>query len=362
MNSDPPSALRPPPSDYDALLLISFGGPEGPDDVMPFLENVVCGKDVPRERLRAVARQYESFGGCSPANDQSRALLTALVGELNAHGPRLPVYWGNRNWHPLLADAVGQMAEDDVHHALAFVTSAFGSYPTCRQYLEDIERARAAVGPDAPKIDKLRLFYNHPGFVEATAERVAEALREVPPERRDRAKLIYTAHSIPAALAERSPYEHQLRKACRLVTENVKQKEEWGKGEDWQLVLSEPERAALAALAGSGYRRARSPIAGCRARGRAGCRADRLPHGTQRDDLRPRRGSRPALRRIGDQPGTGRHGRQSSAAGADDPRTGRRAPRSHRAAAGVGCRRSLARSVSGRVLLKNDFAERNSSR
>ena len=219
MNSNPPSALRPPPSPYDALLLVSFGGPEGPDDVMPFLENVVRGKDVPRERLLEVARQYESFGGYSPANDESRALLAALVGELNAHGPPLPVYWGNRNWHPLLADAVGQMAEDGVHHALAFVTSAFGSYPTCRQYLEDIEQARQAVGPDAPKIDKLRLFYNHPGFIEATAERVVEAFGEIPPERRDRARLIYTAHSIPAAMAERSPYERQLREACRLVTE-----------------------------------------------------------------------------------------------------------------------------------------------
>ena len=219
MTSVPPSALRPPPSDYDALLLVSFGGPEGPDDVMPFLENVVRGKDVPRERLLAVARQYESFGGCSPANDQSRALLAAIVGQLNAHGPRLPVYWGNRNWHPLLDDAVGQMAEDGVRHALAFVTSAFGSYPTCRQYLEDIERTRAAVGPDAPQIDKLRLFYNHPGFIEATAERVVEAFAEIPPERRDRARLIYTAHSIPAAMAARSPYEHQLREACRLVSE-----------------------------------------------------------------------------------------------------------------------------------------------
>ena len=189
--------------------------------------------------MLAVARQYESFGGYSPANDQNRALLAALIGELNAHGPQLPVYWGNRNWHPLLADAVGQMAEDGVHHALAFVTSAFGSYPTCRQYLEDIEQARPAVGPDAPTIDKLRLFYNHPGFIEATAERVVEALGEVPPERRERARLIYTAHSIPAAMAERSPYERQLREACRLVTESMKQKGEGGrgKGEDWQLVF-----------------------------------------------------------------------------------------------------------------------------
>jgi ferrochelatase len=140
---------------------------------------------------------------------------------LNAHGPRLPVYWGNRNWHPLLADVVGQMAEDDVHHALAFVTSAFGSYPTCRQYLEDIERARDAVGEEAPAIDKLRLFYNHPGFIEAMADRVIAALGQLPAERRAAAELIYTAHSLPAAMAQRAPYEHQLREACRLVTERA---------------------------------------------------------------------------------------------------------------------------------------------
>jgi protoporphyrin/coproporphyrin ferrochelatase len=242
------SATGLPPSPYDAVLLLSFGGPEGPDDVMPFLENVVRGKDVPRERLAAVARQYESFGGYSPANDESRALLAAVVTELNANGPRLPVYWGNRNWHPLLADAVGQMAEDGVRRALAFATSAFGSYPTCRQYLEDIERARQAVGPDAPQIDKLRLFYNHPGFIEAMAERVIEAFDEIPPERRGQARLVYTAHSIPAAWAERSSYERQLREACGLVTELVRQRGALphttsplppgeGQGEGWSLVF-----------------------------------------------------------------------------------------------------------------------------
>jgi protoporphyrin/coproporphyrin ferrochelatase len=224
---------------YDAVILVTFGGPEGPDDVLPFLENVARGKDVPRERLLAVARHYELFGGRSPANPESRALLAALVGELDAHGPRLPVYWGNRHWHPLLAEAVEQMAEDGIRHALAFVASAFGSYPSCRQYLEDIETARRAVGRSAPVIDKLRLFYNHPGFIEATADRVVEALGKLPPERRGRARLIYTAHSIPAAMAGRSPYERQLREACRLVAESVEQKGEGGggKGEDWQLVF-----------------------------------------------------------------------------------------------------------------------------
>jgi protoporphyrin/coproporphyrin ferrochelatase len=211
MSSDLPS--------YDALLLLSFGGPEGPDDVMPFLENVVRGRNVPRERLLEVARHYELFDGVSPINGQNRALLAALVAELNANGPQLPVYWGNRNWHPMLEEAVGQMAEDGVRHALAFVTSPFGSYPGCRQYIEEIELARQTVGPAAPKIDKLRLFYNHPGFIQATADRVAAAWDEVPSERRDRTLLLFTAHSIPAAMAERSPYERQLREACQLVIE-----------------------------------------------------------------------------------------------------------------------------------------------
>ena len=187
MRSDPPSTFHLPPySSYDALLVVSFGGPEGPDDVLPFLENVVRGKDVPRGRLLEVARRYELFDGLSPSNSQNRALLTALVGQLNAQGPQLPVYWGNRNWHPLLVDTIRQMAEDGVQHALALVTSAFGSYPGCRQYLEDIQRARHEVGPTAPQVEKLRLFYNHPGFIESIAQRVVAALGEIPAERQSR--------------------------------------------------------------------------------------------------------------------------------------------------------------------------------
>jgi len=201
----------------DAFLLISFGGPEGPDDVMPFLENVVRGKNVPRERLVEVARHYELFDGVSPLNDQNRALLAAVAEEFNAHDLRLPIYWGNRNWHPMLADTVAQMADDGVQNALAFVASPFGSYSGCRQYLEDIEQARQEVGPSAPAIEKLRLFYNHPGFIEPMAERVAAAFQEIPPERRPLAKLLFTAHSIPISTAERSPYERQLREACELV-------------------------------------------------------------------------------------------------------------------------------------------------
>ncbi len=221
MSSAPSSPSPVTLSSYDAVLLVSFGGPEGSDDVLPFLENVVHGKDVPRWRLLQAASRYELFEGHSPINTQNRALLAALIAELNAHGPALPVYWGNRNWHPLLADAVRQMADDGVRRVLALVTSAFGSYSSCRQYLVDIEHARQEVGPEAPQIDKLRLFYNHPGFIESMADRVVAAFDQIPAERRAAAKLIYTAHSLPAAMAQQAPYERQLREAGRLIAEQL---------------------------------------------------------------------------------------------------------------------------------------------
>lgn len=214
---------------HDALLLVSFGGPERPEDVIPFIEGVVRGKDVPRWRILEVAAHYELLGGVSPINAQNRALLAALVNELGAHGIALPVYWGNRHSHPLLSDTLRQMAEDGLRHALAFVTSAFSSYPGCRAYLEGIEQARRELGPDAPKVDKLRGFYNHPGFIEPMAERVEAALRQIPAQRRPAAEVIYTAHSIPASMARRCPYEAQLREACRLVSERVGRR-------DWRLV------------------------------------------------------------------------------------------------------------------------------
>ncbi len=203
----------------DAVLMISFGGPERPDEVMPFLENVVQGKNVPHERLLEVARHYEPFGGVSPINTQSRALLASLLNELNAHGPTVPVYWGNLYWHPMLADVLRQMADDGVRRALAFVTSAFDSYSGRRQCIEEIDRARKEIETEAPQIEYLREFYNNPGFIEPTAERVESALGEVPDERRAAARLIYTAHSIPAAMAKKCDYEVQLREACRLVSE-----------------------------------------------------------------------------------------------------------------------------------------------
>ncbi|MCR4411819.1 MAG: ferrochelatase [Thermoguttaceae bacterium] len=217
MGNCSPSASLP----YDAFLLVSFGGPERREDVLPFLENVVRGKRVPRERLLEVAERYELFDGASPINQQNRALLAAILAEFNAHGVRLPVYWGNRHWHPLLEDTIREMAEDGVRRALAFVTSAFASYSGCRQYLEDIDRARQAAGPAAPVVEKLRLFYNHPGFIEPMADRVRAALDELPAGRRDSARLVFTAHSIPLAMAACSKYVDQLQEACRLVSERV---------------------------------------------------------------------------------------------------------------------------------------------
>jgi protoporphyrin/coproporphyrin ferrochelatase len=189
---------------YDAFLLVSFGGPEGPDDVMPFLANVTRGRNVPPERLAHVAEHYYAFGGVSPINQQCRDLLAAVRADFSAAGLSLPVYWGNRNWAPYLADTVQAMADDGVRRAVAFVTSAYSSFSSCRQYLDDIERARAAVGPDAPRIDKLRRFYNHPGFIEPFADNARAALATLPADVREEAHLVFTAHSIPVAMAEAS--------------------------------------------------------------------------------------------------------------------------------------------------------------
>jgi protoporphyrin/coproporphyrin ferrochelatase len=209
------------PSRYDALILISFGGPEGMDDVLPFLRNVLRGRNVPEERLREVAAHYEHFGGRSPINDQCRALLAAVREQLDGAGLRLPLYWGNRNWHPFLADTLRRMAADGVSRALAFVTSAFGSYSGCRQYREDIERARAELGEGAPQVDKLRAFYNHPGYVEPLVEGVLAAFDHIAAPRREQAALVFTAHSIPRSLAANSPYEAQLRETAGLVASSA---------------------------------------------------------------------------------------------------------------------------------------------
>lgn len=206
--------------DYDALLIVSFGGPEAPDDVMPFLENVTRGRNIPRERLLEVAEHYQHFGGKSPINDQCRKLIDALRSAMAGTEWELPIYWGNRNWHPFLPDALRQMQADGVKHALAFVTSAYSSYSGCRQYRENIAAARAEV-EGAPYIDKLRVFYNHPGFIEASADRVREALSHLRNEPQAPVRLVFTAHSIPASMAETSAYHAQLQETSRLVAEAV---------------------------------------------------------------------------------------------------------------------------------------------
>ncbi|MBA3868317.1 MAG: ferrochelatase [Anaerolineae bacterium] len=217
------------PEAYDALLVVSFGGPEGMDEVMPFLENVLRGRNVPHERMVEVSHHYELFGGVSPINAQNRALIAALQQELEIKGPNLPIYWGNRNWHPMLTDTVRQMASDGVKNALAFVTSAYSSYSGCRQYREDIQRAQAEVGPDAPQISVLRKFYNHPGFIQPNVENVGTALQQIPQKRRAAAEIAFTAHSIPKGMAQNSNYEAQLKDTCQLIADELEHPK-------WQLV------------------------------------------------------------------------------------------------------------------------------
>jgi protoporphyrin/coproporphyrin ferrochelatase len=206
---------------YDALLVQSFGGPEGMADVMPFLENVTRGRNVPRERLAEVAEHYAHFGGVSPINAQNRALIAALEGELRAHGIGLPIYFGNRNWHPFLRDTIVEMKRDGVRDVLVFVTSAYSSWSGCRQYREDLARDLEALGETEMRFDKIRVFYNHPGFVGPMVRRLREALATIPEERRDAAEVVFTAHSIPLAMAKGCAYERQLAETCRLVAEGA---------------------------------------------------------------------------------------------------------------------------------------------
>lgn len=191
--------------EFDAFLLLSFGGPEKREDVLPFLENVTRGRGVPRERLLEVAEHYYHFDGISPINEQCRALLKELRVDL-------PVYWGNRNWDPFLADAMRQMVADGRKRVLAFPTSAFSSYSGCRQYREDIARAQAEIGPGAPEVVMVRRFFNHPLFIAVMAEALREAMAERPG-----ARVIFTAHSVPMSMANSSPYVGQLLEAARLV-------------------------------------------------------------------------------------------------------------------------------------------------
>lgn len=202
-----------PVTDFDAVLVVSFGGPEGPDDVIPFLQNVTRGRNIPDERLAVVGAHYAHFDGVSPINEQCRRLVSALTAELAGSSHELPVYWGNRNWQPFLTDTVQQMADDGIRRALAIVTSAYSSHSGCRQYLDDLERARAEVGPGAPVIEKARQYFDHPGFVEPFRDEVRAAIGKLGPT----TPLVFTAHSIPCAMAESSDYVAQLEATAALV-------------------------------------------------------------------------------------------------------------------------------------------------
>lgn len=212
-------------SEFDAFLLLSFGGPEGPDDVMPFLRNVTRGRGIPDERLAAVAEHYHHFHGVSPINAGNRALIAALREEFDAHGIALPIYWGNRNWKPYVADAVRQMRDDGVGRALVLATSATGGYSSCRQYREDMAQARTVAGEGSPQLVKLRHFFDHPGFVAANLDGARTALESLPADVRDDARLVFTAHSVPVSMnASSGPdafggglYEAQQRETARLV-------------------------------------------------------------------------------------------------------------------------------------------------
>ena len=213
------------PGDFDALLVLSFGGPEQPADVRPFLENVTRGRGVPPERLDAVVEHYMHFGGVSPINRLNRDIIDALRGEFDSAGVDLPIYFGNRNWHPMIEDTVATMKSDGIRNALVFPTSAWGGYSGCRQYHEDIARARAAVGDDAPHLLKIRQYYDHPLMVDAFSDAVASARASLPEQHRDGARLVFTAHSIPSAAdANAGPpedgghlYSRQVTEASRLV-------------------------------------------------------------------------------------------------------------------------------------------------
>lgn len=214
-----------------ALLLLSFGGPEGPDDVLPFLRNVVKGRNVPDERLAEVATQYDQFGGISPINEQNRQLKAAIEADFAANDVEIPVYWGNRNWAPYLDDTVHQMATDGITKAYVFVTSAFSSYSGCRQYRENLIAAGEAVTDADIELQKLRLFYNHPGFCEPAADQLRAAADAHRTTHGAEPRVVFTAHSIPLSMAATSEYETQLREAAAIVSDLA------GTSDDWDLVF-----------------------------------------------------------------------------------------------------------------------------
>ncbi|TWU10053.1 Ferrochelatase [Novipirellula galeiformis] len=203
---------------YDSFLLVSFGGPEGPEDVIPFLENVLRGKNVPRERMMEVVEHYQHFGGVSPINEQNRQLLSAIKQDFAANGIELPVYWGNRNWTPYFDETLRQMRDDGCKRAIAFFTSMFSSYSGCRQYRENIAAAQQAVGEDAPAVEKVRMGFNHPLFIETLADNLRGAAKSIDADLVS-TQVLFTAHSIPFSMSDHCDYERQLNEACRLVAD-----------------------------------------------------------------------------------------------------------------------------------------------
>ncbi|MEZ6129729.1 MAG: ferrochelatase [Planctomycetaceae bacterium] len=216
---------------YDALLFVSFGGPEGPDDVMPFLESVLRGRNVPRERMLEVAEHYNHFGGVSPINQQCRELIAALEKELRAHSIDLPIFWGNRNWHPLLPDTLRDLKQSGARNALTFITSAFSSYSGCRQYRENIRAAQAEANAEDLQIDKIRVFYNHPDFIAVHVQNIQAAMQTIANGDNTDVHVAFTAHSIPDSMACTSDYVKQLSECCRLVAEQLNLAED-----RWKLV------------------------------------------------------------------------------------------------------------------------------
>ena len=266
---------------HDAVLLLSFGGPEKLDDVLPFLENVTRGRGVPRERLLEVAEHYAHLGGKSPINDHNRALLDALRPVLEAHGIALPLYFGNRNWHPMLADTLATMKADGVRKAITYVTSAYRSYSGCRQYLEDIERARAAV-PDAPVLVKLRPFSDHPRFVAACAARLSEALEESG----GAPHVIFTAHSIPESMAATCRYAQDLEETCANVIGAVRE------GASWELAYQSRSGPPSVPWPACAARRSRATLS-TRARWSFALPCRHSPACTTSTSATPRRADRP---------------------------------------------------------------------
>ena len=213
----------PSASPYDALLLLSFGGPEGPDDVVPFLENVTRGRGIPRERLVDVGAHYYRFGGVSPINGQCRALIGALERDFAEQDLSLPIYWGNRNWQPYVTDTVARMAADGVRRPLVFVTSAYSSYSGCRQYREDLAAAMTAGGEAVAglRLDRVRAYFDHPGFVEPMVRTTVEALGRLDASVRDQAELVFVTHSLPLVMADSSAYVSQHEAVAELVAQGV---------------------------------------------------------------------------------------------------------------------------------------------